>query len=186
MDVSSELEALAVEAIKHDEKPMAGEVKRWQSLFNCNHSKALQCMRFQKLNFSRRRLSDGHWRLIQAERKAEGYDKEAYDRQLDLRAKAHPQNIDSDNEGTHILRLDGPFVGVKLLRAVIGCNVEITRDFHSEGNTLFARIKEATRGVILGWLSTQKCSGYQPTFIRLSLAEKYLSGTSLYPTLGLD
>ncbi|KAL9004493.1 MAG: hypothetical protein Q9188_002695 [Gyalolechia gomerana] len=184
MDILCELEDLANEAIRHDGEPTAQKIRQWQSLFGYTYSKALENIKSQRLDFGRRILSDELWRLVQEGGKAEGYDKEAYEHQLDLWAKARPQNIDTDDDGTYVFRFDGPFVDMDSLRAAIGCDVEITQGFDHAGEARFAEF--IGRNPAVAKVSTQEFFGHQPNFTRMFLARKELSSHSLYPMLGVD
>lgn len=119
MDLLSELEDLATEAIKYDEKPTAEEVTRWQKLFGYAEAEAEGQIKAQRLDLNRKKITDDQWRLIQVEKEAEGYDREVYEHKLQLLMTDASQPAVSDDTDTFIFKLGGPLQSLETLRSAI-------------------------------------------------------------------
>jgi hypothetical protein len=64
--------------------PSAETIKRWQELFFYLHSEAVELTKQRRADFTRNRVADTHWTLVQAQMEDKGYDREANEHMLDL------------------------------------------------------------------------------------------------------
>ena len=200
MDPFEELERMALNATEDSltsttEEPSPTEIARWQLLFQYSYSDAADRIKQHRSDLARTRVSDEHWSLVQEEMEADGYDRGAYEHKLQLggkMAELHgvPQASDNyhpETAATYIFKLEGPLrnlaaiqKGADLLRLP-----DVLSGVGEEGDAKFCVADGAMRSAIEDWLSQEHIS-HRPTFIRLSEAQKDLSDTSAYPTLGLD
>lgn len=173
------------------------QVSRWQQLFNYSYVDAVDQIQQHRCDVTRQRVSDEHWSLVQAEMEDNGFDREAYEHQMQL-GGAKPsqsshvigsqQNISSlEENATFIFKLGGPLSGPKEIQIAASLTAcpEIMSGFGQEGEAKFCCVGSAAKLAIQSWLSRQRIN-FQPTFINVSQARKDLSSVSLYPTLGID
>ncbi len=197
MDLFEELENMAINAVDECDtglEPSEIEITRWQNLFAYTPSEAVEKIKKQRCDYSRNRVSDGHWELVRAEREAQGYSREAYEHEIESSGKPGPsQHEQSPNasqsraEATYIVLLEGMLDTPEKIRDAAGLAQlpGVTQGISETGQAAFCRINGKTKQSIELWLSGQK-STFHPTFIRLSTAKKDLSPSSIHPTLGLD
>ncbi|KAI4127046.1 MAG: hypothetical protein LQ338_003415 [Usnochroma carphineum] len=186
MDLLSELEDLATEAIKYDEKPSAEQVKRWQKLFGYAEGEAVDQITAHRLDLNRRKLSDEQWELIKAETEAEGYDKEAYEHKLQLSMMISTQPAVSEDTDTFVFKRGGPLRNLEDLQNAIGYPVGVLQGSSRDGEASFVKVNGATKRAIERWLEAKVGCDYRPNFVRLSMAKKDLSNNSMHPVLGLE
>ncbi|KAL8727275.1 MAG: hypothetical protein Q9166_006156 [cf. Caloplaca sp. 2 TL-2023] len=187
MDLLNELENLASEAVRYDEKPTTEQVNRWQKLFGYTEAEALEQINAHRLDLNHRKISDEQWDLIQVDKEAEGYDREAYEHKLQLLiATGTQQPVISEDTDTFIFKLGGPLQNLENLKSAIGSQTRILEGSNEDGGALFVKVNGATKRKIEQWLVSHEFRDYQPRFIRLSMARKDLSNDSLYPTLGVE
>ncbi len=60
-------------------------ITRWQQLFCYTRSEAISHIQEHRSNYSRERVSDEHWKMIQCVKEANGYDREAYEYEIELK-----------------------------------------------------------------------------------------------------
>lgn len=116
--LQQELEALAGNAYNPDletddypSEPISITMARWQKLFGLSESEVVDRIMDHRNNLTRTRISDTHWDTISAEKEAKGYDKEAYEYELELqKKKAVLPDLLPSSEGsvTYLVELTGP------------------------------------------------------------------------------
>ena len=89
MDLLSELENMAKNVV--DDFDPEPEVKlsdsvitQWQQLFCYTRSEAISRIEEHRSNYSRKRVSDEHWKMVRCAKEADGYDREAYEHEIEL------------------------------------------------------------------------------------------------------
>ncbi|KAJ8128815.1 hypothetical protein O1611_g4816 [Lasiodiplodia mahajangana] len=191
MDFLNELESMAEVAIQQSEQPVEPDhsgIQRWQLLFGFSYSQALKELLDHRSDLSRPRVSEAHWEMVRAEKEAQGYNKEAYEYSSNIKApKSSTIQTRVDNQ-TYLLRLDGPINNLEAVK--IASQLKEDPPIYQgtdddEMPATFCKIDTAARNNILAYLSETE-SRFQPTFVRCSVADKQLSATSSYPTLGSD
>lgn len=90
MDLLSELEKMANNIA--DDSDAGSELElsdsvitRWQQLFCYTRAEAISHIEQHRCNFSRERVSDEHWEMVSSVKEADGYDREAYEHEIELR-----------------------------------------------------------------------------------------------------
>src|SRR5271154_5944937 len=88
MDLLSELENMAYIV---DDSNAGLELKlpnsviiRWQQLFCYTRAEAISRIEQHRSNLSRERVSDEHWEMVRCAKEADGYDREAYEHEIEL------------------------------------------------------------------------------------------------------
>jgi len=59
-------------------------ITRWQRLFCYTYAEAISRIEQHRSNFSRERMSDEHWEIVRCAKEADGYDREAYEHEIEL------------------------------------------------------------------------------------------------------
>lgn len=197
MDLVAELERMAVSAVDDDSaefEPSEDEIQRWQSLFAYS-SEAVEQIKNQKGDYSRRRVSDDHWELVKTEKEAQGFSRDAYDHGMKMggqSAYSHEQrkHVDtpaSQSNPSYLVLLEGILNTPKSIQEAANLPEPIhTVQAASETrDAVFCEIDGKIKQSIENWLSQQNFT-FRPTFIRISKAKKDLDSNSIYPTLGLE
>ncbi|KAI0107284.1 hypothetical protein GGR51DRAFT_559625 [Nemania sp. FL0031] len=109
MDSLTELESLEEVARQQSEQPAEpyqNDIERWQRLFGFSYDQARGELIEHRSNLSRAPVSEPQCELARAEKEAEGYDKEAYEYFVNLKAsKPLTTQIEVDDQ-TYLLRID--------------------------------------------------------------------------------
>ncbi|KAK6949774.1 hypothetical protein Daesc_008095 [Daldinia eschscholtzii] len=196
MDFLDELESMAQVAIQQPQQLDeidSDDIKRWQSLFGYAYAQAVQKIQEHRTDLSRVLVTDSHWDIVRVEKEAQGYDKEAYEHSCSLAARTSmvvPERAQgkASKPSFYLLKLDGPFSDVTHVKSAARLH-ETPPDFSGTDDsgepTTFCKVSADTKETLLNYLSDQGLQ-FQPTFVRYSKAEKYLSSWSAYPTLGID
>jgi hypothetical protein len=176
-----------------DAEPKNETVKRWQRLFQYSFTEATECIKRHQRNLSRARVSDEHWEMVRAEKEAEGYDRDAYEYAMALgveKPAVGPRRSglsERQKRSKFLLKLEGPLDTASRVQEVGGLASipSVLSGTGDSGETyFFCYINFAEKQSILKALPN---TGFRPMFIRIiSKAEKDLSSTSIYPTLGMD
>lgn len=91
--LQEELEALAGNAPNsvHEQvselEPIKDTVARWQKLFSLPQDTAVDLIIDHRNNLTRTRISDELWETVRLEKESQGYDREAYEYEIDLHKK---------------------------------------------------------------------------------------------------
>lgn len=178
--LQEELEALAGNAYNPAEdseskpEPMKTTVARWQKLFNLPQDTAVDAIMEHRNNLTRTRVSDTLWETVRPERESQGYDREAYQYELDLqkRKAALPDITPAANESpstmSYLVELSGPFTSAEIIQqaaklkslppVVSGENVEDGRPVS------LCCVDGTAKAHILQWASTEG-GGFEPTIL---------------------
>jgi hypothetical protein len=198
MNFSEELEAMAKAAASYHFNKIT--IRRWQKLFSLSSSEAAQKIEEFRTNFNRRLvISDAHWSLVRDQMESKGFDREAYEYLLTIkrRSSRHPEALTDRQRrqlqsSTYLVKLDGPLSSIEAvaragnigpLSALSIIKATDAADQH-EGSS-FCEVNGEAKIAIEAFLSESQPS-FCPTFIRYSKAQKDLSSSSLYPSLGVD
>ncbi|SMQ47291.1 unnamed protein product [Zymoseptoria tritici ST99CH_3D7] len=119
--LQQELEALAGNAFNPPPRdgvskpePIRNTAARWRKLFLIPEDDVIETIMTHRSNLTRTRISDDHWEAIRAEMEAQGYDREAYEYELDLqkRKAVLPTTSSSGNASNdcvyYLVELSGP------------------------------------------------------------------------------
>ncbi|KAF9878420.1 hypothetical protein CkaCkLH20_03912 [Colletotrichum karsti] len=198
MDLLGVLEAMASMSFDQpqDDEPLPTDVvERWQRLFGFDtYAEAASKIQEHRSNLGRDTVSDVHWDMVREEKEAQGYDKEAYEYSCRLQATVRPpaptksKPVKKSRPAKYLVMLSGPLDSAVRIRTMANTQetpevFDGTLDDGSQAQ--FCVVDEYAKESILEALSQEK-SSFQPLFIRHNKAEKELSATSMYPTLGLD
>jgi hypothetical protein len=74
----------AADAQIANEYPQLDTIARWKRLFGYNHVEAVHLISEQRNDLARERITDELWAVIQDEKEAAGYDREAYEHSLQI------------------------------------------------------------------------------------------------------
>ena len=198
MDIFEELESMAVNAADEcdvDFEPSEAEITRWQTLFACHYSEAVEQIKKQRSDYSRFRVSNDHWNLVRSQKEAQGYCREAYEHWIKIGGQSTsthsgPTSIDTSLpqvQSSYLILLEGILSTPKSIQDAANLS-EPPRAVQAASETqgaVFCSIDGNTKQSIEKWLSQQKPT-FRPTFVRLSKAKKDLAPTSIYPTLGVE
>lgn len=86
MDLLSELENMAcniVDDVETEPQIEQSDVTRWEHLFGNTPAEAIFRIEQHRNDFTRRRVSEDHWKIASHTKKAEGYDREAYEHEIE-------------------------------------------------------------------------------------------------------
>lgn len=108
---------------------IAPTVQRWKKLFQLDDDDALDCITRHRNDLSRLRLSDAHWLMVREEMENAGYDREAFEYELNLEKSKALLDSDlsavhgsTDDELCYLLELKGPLEDVATVCSVAGLN----------------------------------------------------------------
>ncbi|KAK0734041.1 hypothetical protein B0T26DRAFT_745998 [Lasiosphaeria miniovina] len=154
-----------------EDEPDHDTVKRWQALLGYTYPEAAKEIRDKRRDLGRPTLSEASWETLPADKRVEGFDKEAYEHACWL-AKS----------------LQGPLTSPETLQAALGLDatpavLSGSDDFGELA--AFCKVAAVEKQAILCLLS-DKDPFFQPTFVRCSVADKVLSAFLAHPTLGID
>jgi sulfur relay (sulfurtransferase) DsrC/TusE family protein len=192
VDLLAELENMAstlltsqILMLKPKLKPLKGS-----NSFSSIYAEATKHIKQHRANLSRTNVSNEHWEIVRHEKEAKGFNREAYEYSITpgkrikktLAAGLSP----SHESSTFLLKLEGPLetaVSVQKAAGLASAPAVLSGTGDAGNEASFCRVDGAAKKSILDSLST---ASFQPTFIRVSKAEKALSNTSPYPTLGME
>lgn len=201
MDLLQELENMVTnieDECGPNDKPAEDEIAIWQKLFSYSYNEAIEHITNQRNDFSRCRVSGELWPLLQSEKEAQGYSREAFEHEIRSRSNKaippQPRPLANDNsasraESTYLILLTGPIANAQQIESIASLTSPPSTCSASSEDTgsshLFCHIDASTKEILHNWFKTQHPS-FAPTFVRVSQARKDLASTSLYPTLGID
>ncbi|KAH9833362.1 oxidoreductase domain containing protein [Teratosphaeria destructans] len=174
-----ELEALAGNAFDPDARttePIVQTAARWQRLFGLPQDEAIERIVEHRNSLTGVRITDDHWETIRTEKEGEGYDREAYEYEVNLqREKALlpglvPAASDAvdDSTVTYLVDLVGPLATPQKVQVAAG--LEKAPDVvegHSVEESRAVRlccIDGRAKNAILRWASTEG-DGYEPVIL---------------------
>lgn len=198
MDLFEELENMATNVADEcgvNFEPDDNEIARWQKLFSYTHSESAEQITNQKNNYVRSKVSDDLWSLVQSQKEAQGYSREAYEHEIKAggRPTASQEQLvttsfrASDANSTYLVLLEGVLSTPEKIQAAAKLPEppQAVQASSETGDSVFCRIDGSIKQTIENWLSQQR-STFSPTFVRLSKAKKDLAATSIHPTLGKE
>lgn len=177
--LQQELEALAGNAynppLESDEsrtESMAKTMDRWQNLFGLSRDEAVERIMHHRTDLTRTRVPDTHWDVVRAEKENAGYDREAYEYELELqkRKATLPDLLPSaeDSNVTYLVQMDGPLADPEKVRraadmsdlpsVVTGQSVEQSR------SVSLCCIDAPAKAALLRWAADEG-RGYEPTVL---------------------
>lgn len=179
--LQQELEALAGNAYNHEPdetvkqaEPISKTMARWQKLFGLSQDDAIDSIMDHRNNLTRTRISDAHWDTVRNEKEDDGYDKEAYEYELNLQKKRAalpemlPATESADSSITYLIELSGPLDDVE--------RVQQAAEMQDSPETVSGRSLEEGRSVqlccidgqakknILQW-AVRRGGAFEPTIL---------------------
>lgn len=172
-EVSANNECNKDEAIPEStHEPLSTTISRWQHLFSLDPSAAITQIQSHRHNLTRPRISDAHWEMIRSEKEAAGYDREAYEYELDLqKRKALLPDAVPSVEGSgvaYLVELTGPLEMAERVRQAAGmADVPVVVNGRSveEGRRVeLCCVDEAAKAALLRW-AAEEGGGFEPTIL---------------------
>ena len=179
--LQNELEALAGNAYNPNlpedgtpPEPISTTISRWNKLFNIPGDDAVDVIMEHRNNLTRPLISNDHWEAARTSKESQGYDREAYEYELDLqKRKANMGNIvpvDDEVESlvTYLVELSGALESLEAMQKaarlekaplmVDGWSVE-------EGRSVqMCIVGNKEKRAILQWAAEQG-GGFEPTIL---------------------
>jgi hypothetical protein len=196
MDFLAELESMAGNVVD-DLQLSDATIRIWQRLFHLTSDEAAERIKNHRSNVSRLRVSDEHWEMVRPEREAAGYDREAYEYEIEIQRQPESFGISgisligAPSRRVFLLKLEGPLNTPAKVQEAAGLSTlpTATKGIDADDETREARfchIDDAARQAIMDWLPKENILGFYPTIIPVSRADKDLASISAHPTLGID
>lgn len=178
--VQQELEALAGNAFNpvedHESKPepMKDTVSRWQRLFGLSQDSAVDHIMDYRNDLTRTRVSDDLWEAVRSEREKQGYNREAYEYELDVHKRKailpdlQPAADNSQSSITYLVELSGVLDSENKVQHAAKLDVlppVVTGESVEDGRPVsLCCVDSAAKAAILRWASTQG-GGFEPTIL---------------------
>lgn len=179
-----ELEALAGNAYNpnlpdddNPAEPISATIARWNNLFKFADDSAIDRIMEHRNNLTRTRISDEHWEAIRQAQQSEGYDREAYEYELDLQLrKAKMGNLvpveeNSELEGskmTYLVELSGPLESLEVLKRAAGLEEDPERvegwSVEERRSVEMCIVGGREKREILRW-AAEEGGGFEPTIL---------------------
>ena len=178
-DFQQELEALAGNAYNPGledggttGEPMSRTIERWQLLFDLSSGEAVDRIMEHRNHLTRLRISDAHWETIRVEKEAGGYDREAYDYEVNLQKKKaglHDLIPTTRNSGITYLvemtgRLDCPEMVQQVSKMLELPEVVTGRSLEDGRAVRLCSIDASAKKELLTWTSGEG-GGFEPTIL---------------------
>ena len=177
--LQQELEALAGNAYNPDleneeshSEPMSTTIARWERLFNLFPDEAVDRIMDHRDNLTRTRVSDAHWEMLQSEKEPEGYDREAYEYELELQKKkaALPNLIPAaeDSSVTYFVEMRRPLNSPEKVRQaarMVDLPAVVSGKSVEEGRAVWLCCIDSTaKTAVLHWAAGEG-RGFEPTIL---------------------
>jgi hypothetical protein len=179
--LQNELEALAGNAYNPNlpedgtlPEPISTTIARWNSLFEIPGDDAVDVIMEHRNNLTRTRISDEHWEAVRTSKEPQGYDREAYEYELDLqKRKANMGNIvpvddEAESRVTYLVELSGPLEGLEVMQRAAGLNEAppmVDGWSVEEGRSVqMCIVGNKEKRAILKWAAEQG-GGFEPTIL---------------------
>jgi hypothetical protein len=180
--LQAELEALAGNAYNPNlpednatpPEPISTTITRWNNPFNIPSGDAIDRIMEHRHNLTRTRVSDSHWDTVRSHKESQGYDREAYEYELDLqKRKANignfmPVEDEAESTVTYLVELSGPLDSLEVMQKaaglkeapqkVDGWSVEERREVE------MCIVGSKEKRAILMWAAEQG-GGFEPTIL---------------------
>ncbi|GAB7330366.1 hypothetical protein MBLNU13_g01992t1 [Cladosporium sp. NU13] len=181
LTLQSELEALAGNAYNPNlaedgtpPEPISTTIARWNNLFKISGDAAVDVIMKHRNNLTRTRVSDDHWEAVRTGKESQGYDREAYEYELELqKRKANMGNIvpvDDEAVGrvTYLVELSGPLESLEFMQKAAGPETTppTVDGWSVEGrrNVQMCILGNKEKRAILQWAAEQG-GGFEPTIL---------------------
>ncbi|KAI2611377.1 uncharacterized protein GGS25DRAFT_193259 [Hypoxylon fragiforme] len=178
---------LAASVYDQDGNDLAADIDRWQTIFGFTPAEAEMEIRDRRSSTGCKYLGFEPWELNKDSLK--GFYKEAYE--YALATERLPTTLRNSTyiepKSTFLLKLEGLFSDVEVLKIIGNLDSQSAkyRDGDADGDVEFCVI-DATEKRNIEKSLLYHCIGFQPTYIRISTAEKNLPWICRHPTLGVD
>jgi hypothetical protein len=197
LDLLAACEGLVGKAFDDFDDIRDNDVERWQRLFGfSSFAESRKAIEDWRSDLGRTKISAAAWDLVKGA--WPDFDKESYEFALatgKLRSRSEEPSSSSATGGArdmsaakYLMRLEaGLPIGVEDIQEIgkLDARPTVYRGVDDDGEaTEFCIMNGCTKARIIEYLSAAKCL-IRPTFIRHSAAEKSLSVTSRYPSLGI-
>jgi Gamma-glutamyl cyclotransferase, AIG2-like len=192
MDFLDELEEMAA-GMTLNEQDLEAQVRRFQDLFHYSSSTAKDIIESRRADVSRKTVSDAHWQMVQQQKEAEGYDREAYEYAIEAGLICRQNHINErqqeldihDLRAKYLIELKGPIDCARTIQNLAGTLKAPTtvRGTGSSKEAFFCLIDGRVKRAILSHLGS---NGPRLTFIRINMADKDLSDCCIAPVIGSD
>lgn len=176
-----ELESLASNAYNPDNEtapaePISTTLTRWSKLLNIPPDSAIDLIMSHRNNLTRTRISNSHWSSIRAASEALGYDREAYEYELELqKRKANVTNllpvdedVESRNRMTFLVEVSGLLSSVEAIRKAAGLDEmpETVEGWsvEEEREVEMCVVGSKEKKAILRW-AAEEGGGFEPTIL---------------------
>ncbi|KAF5636961.1 hypothetical protein F25303_8164 [Fusarium sp. NRRL 25303] len=186
MDLLDELEAMAQAASGfQDDNILQSTITRWQELFRYSPAMAERKITEHRNDPLRFTVSEDHWAVVRDRMEAEGHDRDHQSQEMPMKEKRRLR------VANFLIKLEGPLNSVQAVIQAAGLwcpsSTEVLAATNISGRPCsFFKINGMDKLAIEGWLEGYPHPGFKPTIIKDPYAQKDLSPTSLYPTLGTD
>ncbi|KAI5358346.1 hypothetical protein Slin15195_G107990 [Septoria linicola] len=186
-ELQQELEALAGNAYDPDKnnsssenetktpvEPISATISRWAKLFHMTSADAVDRIMEHRYNITRTRVSDAHWETVQDDKESQGYDREAYEYELDLQRKQAvlpsllPTSAESGSTVTYLVEITGPLHSVEKIRGVAKMEKvpEVVKGTSQEDGRAveLCCVDGVGKSAVLEWASREG-GGFEPTIL---------------------
>ncbi|UKZ82691.1 hypothetical protein TrVFT333_010486 [Trichoderma virens FT-333] len=161
----------------------------WQKLFGFSLNEAADAIRDWRADLARPTMSQESWLTVKDAKVAQGFNKESYEYSIFMAKREFASKngaIVKNEDAQYLLKLEcnsGQFLESAELIRRLHTKPNILTGIDDDGNKImFCLLTSSERAELLSALPKAR----QPTLIRISIAQKNLSATGLYPTLGVD
>ena len=147
-------------------------IARWHRLFDMPEDEAVDRIMEHRNDLTRTRVSDDHWSRIRHERKAQGYDREAYEYEIELQKKKAtlPEMLlASDSSAlTYLVELKGTIDSPDKIQAIAGMKelpLVVSGKSLEEGRPVWlCCIDSIAKKALLHWAASEG-GGFEPTIL---------------------
>jgi hypothetical protein len=174
--------------------------KRWTKLFGYSYSDAIDAIGRHRKNISRKHVTNELWDIVKQEQEACGYDREAYEHELEVQARTRmtsvflqPQALNQagDLKARYLVKLT-ELLTVEIITGIAGLSShpEVVEGHGNEdsqsSDARFCLINGVERQALLTSPQWSRFASTSTIICVPQAAAKELSSESAYPTLGLD
>lgn len=176
-----ELEALAGNAYNPNlpegetpAEPISTTIARWNKLFKIPSDDAVDMVIEHRSNLTRTRISDEHWETVRASKEPQGYDREAYEYELDLQKRkatmvnAVPVDDEAESRVTYLVELSGPSESLEVMQSAAGLETAPPTvdgwSVEERRSVQMCIVGNKEKRAILQWAAEQG-GGFEPTIL---------------------
>jgi hypothetical protein len=180
--LQAELEALAGNAynpnLPEDDttpsEPISTTITRWNNIFNIPSGDAIDHIMSHRKNLTRTRVSDEYWETVRSTKEPQGYDREAYEYELDLqKRKANIGNLvpvedEAESTVTYLVELSGPLDSLEVMQKAAGLEAAPQKvdgwSVEERREVEMCIVGNKEKRAILMWAAEQG-GGFEPTIL---------------------